>query len=218
MYDISDCSCWGDGRARWQLANWCTRGANAVVRPLNRPRLDEQQIVVGRIDIGPLKRLNRLRPNGLQTVVVHGGVEVVCITLGNYHVEPSILKHARVLRLVGLVPRSTVSLLLGFSSMLSVSLVLWVTARSLHDNMLGCQSPSGEWSWNISRLQHGLQLIMARYTRIINCRPCCNVYLVAYKIAYRRGIYITCTSSGHASKVVRWLFKHYWRKSQLKHL
>jgi len=30
----------------------------------------------------------------------------------------------------------------------------------------------------ISRLQHGLQLIMARYTRIINYRPCCNLYLV----------------------------------------
>jgi len=29
----------------------------------------------------------------------------------------------------------------------------------------------------ISRLQHGLQLIMARYTRIIHCRPCCNLYL-----------------------------------------
>ena len=60
----------------------------AVVRPLNRPRLDEQQIVVGRIDVGPLKRLNRPRPNGLQTIVVQGGVEVVCITLDNYHVEP----------------------------------------------------------------------------------------------------------------------------------
>ena len=46
------------------------------------------QIVVGRIDVGPLKRLNRPRTNGLQTVVVQGGVEVVCITLGNYHVEP----------------------------------------------------------------------------------------------------------------------------------
>jgi len=63
------------------------RGANAVVRPLNRPRLDEQQTVVGRIDIGPLKRLNRPRPNGLQTVVVQGSVEVVCITVSNYHVE-----------------------------------------------------------------------------------------------------------------------------------
>jgi len=31
----------------------------------------------------------------------------------------------------------------------------------------------------ISRLQHGLQLIMARYTRTINCRPCCNLYLVS---------------------------------------
>jgi len=29
----------------------------------------------------------------------------------------------------------------------------------------------------ISSLQHGLQLIMARYTRIINCRPCCNLYI-----------------------------------------
>ena len=29
----------------------------------------------------------------------------------------------------------------------------------------------------ISRLQHALQLIMARYTRIINCRPCCNLYV-----------------------------------------
>jgi len=28
----------------------------------------------------------------------------------------------------------------------------------------------------ISKLQHGLQLIMARYTRIINCIPCCNLY------------------------------------------
>ena len=58
------------------------------MRPLNIPLHDEQQIVVGRIDIGPLKRLNRPRPNGLQTVVVQGGVEVVCITLGNYNVEP----------------------------------------------------------------------------------------------------------------------------------
>jgi len=67
----------------------------AVVRPLNRPRLDEQQIVVGRIDVGPLKRLNRPRPDGLQTVVVQGGVEVVCITLGNYHVEPQSREVAR---------------------------------------------------------------------------------------------------------------------------
>ena len=51
-----------------------------------------------------------------------------------------ILKHALVLRLVGLVPGSSVSLLLGFSAMLKVSLVSRVTAGSLHDNMLG------EWS------------------------------------------------------------------------
>ena len=44
------------------------------------------------------------------------------------------------------MPHSSVSLLLGFSAMLSVSVVSRVTARSLHDNMLGCQSPYGEWS------------------------------------------------------------------------
>jgi len=44
------------------------------------------------------------------------------------------------------VSRSSVSLLLVFSTMLRVSLVSRVTARSLHDNMLGCLSPSGEWS------------------------------------------------------------------------
>ena len=74
------------------------------------------------------------------------------------------------------MPRSSVSLLLGFSAMLRVSLVSRVTARSLHDNMPGvnCHLVSG---YEISRLQHGLQLIMARYTRIINCRPCCNLYV-----------------------------------------
>ena len=82
----------------------------AVVRPLNRPRLDEQQIVVGRIDIGPLKRLKRPMPNGLQTVVVQGGVEVVCITLGNYHVEPqSRLIVARVVKYSWGVARSGVA-------------------------------------------------------------------------------------------------------------
>ena len=44
------------------------------------------------------------------------------------------------------MPRSRVSLPLGFSAMLKVSLVPRVTARSLHDNMLGCLSPSGKWS------------------------------------------------------------------------
>ena len=44
------------------------------------------------------------------------------------------------------MPRSSVSLLLGFSAMLRVSLVSRVSARSLRDNMLGCLSPSGEWS------------------------------------------------------------------------
>jgi len=44
------------------------------------------------------------------------------------------------------VSHSSVSLILGFSAMLRVSLVSRVTARSLHDNMLGCQTPSGECS------------------------------------------------------------------------
>ena len=44
------------------------------------------------------------------------------------------------------MPRSSVSLLLGFSATLSVSLVSRVTARSIYDNMLGRQAPSGEWS------------------------------------------------------------------------
>ena len=44
------------------------------------------------------------------------------------------------------MPRSSVSLLLKFSAMLSASLVSRVTARSLHDNMLGYQPPSGERS------------------------------------------------------------------------
>jgi len=59
-----------------------------------------------------------------------------------------LLNHTLVLRLVGLVPHASVSLLLGFSAMLSVSLVSRVTAKSLHDNigLLGRQSPPGERS------------------------------------------------------------------------
>ena len=34
----------------------------------------------------------------------------------------------------------------------------------------------------ISRLQHGLQLVMDRYTRIINCRPRCNLYIVQHYV------------------------------------
>ena len=45
------------------------------------------------------------------------------------------------------MPRSSVSLLLGFSAIAyRVSLAARVTARSVHNNMLGCLSPSGEWS------------------------------------------------------------------------
>ena len=59
------------------------------------------------------------------------------------------------------MPHSSVTLLLGFSAMLSVSLVSRVTARSLHDNMIGVNRHlvSGH---AISRSQHGPQLIMAR--------------------------------------------------------
>jgi len=45
-----------------------------------------------------------------------------------------------------IVPRSSVSSLLEFSAMLRVTLVSPLTAGSLHDNMLGCLSPPGEWS------------------------------------------------------------------------
>jgi len=61
--------------------------------------------------------------------------------------------------------------------MLSISLVSRVTARNLHDNMLGVNRHLVS-DYKISRLQHGLQLIMARYTRTINCRPCCNLYVL----------------------------------------
>jgi len=94
--------------------------------------------------------------------------------------------HALVLRLVALVPDSSVNLLLGFSAILSVSLVSRLTARSLHVIMcLGVKRhlASGH---EISTLQHGLQLIMARYTHIINCRPCCNLYILAYNLRCRR--------------------------------
>jgi len=44
------------------------------------------------------------------------------------------------------VQHSSVSLLLGFSAMLGVSLLSQVTAGRLHDNMFGRQLPSSEWS------------------------------------------------------------------------
>jgi len=74
------------------------------------------------------------------------------------------------------VPHSSVSLLLGFSMMLSVSLASRVTASSCIIICLGVNRHLVN-GHEISRLQHGLQLIMARYTRLINCRPCCNLYL-----------------------------------------
>ena len=79
------------------------------------------------------------------------------------------------------MPDSIVSLLLGFSAMLSVSLVSRVTVRVCTIICLGLKRHlvSGH---EISRLQHGLQLIMARYTRIINCRPCCNLYIVVRQV------------------------------------
>ena len=75
------------------------------------------------------------------------------------------------------MPDSSVSLLLGFSAILSVSLVSQLTARSCTIMRLGVKRhlASGH---EISRLRHGLQLIVAGYTRIINCRPCCNLYII----------------------------------------
>jgi len=72
------------------------------------------------------------------------------------------------------VPRSSVSLILGFNAMLSVSLV---SRLLLEICMIICLDVNRHLvsGHEISRLQHGLQLIMARYTRIINCRPCCNL-------------------------------------------
>ena len=47
------------------------------------------------------------------------------------------------------MPDSSVSLLIGFSAILSVSLVSRLTAMlevCMHDYVLGCQTPSGERS------------------------------------------------------------------------
>ena len=90
------------------------------------------------------------------------------------------LRHSVVLRLIGLVPLSSVSLILGFSAMLSVSLVSRVTAVLLEVCTVICLGVNRHRvsSHEISRLQRGLQLIMARYTRIINCKPCCNLHIM----------------------------------------
>ena len=63
------------------------------------------------------------------------------------------------------MPHSGVSLLLGFSAMLSVSLVSRVTDRSLHDSLGVNRHLVG--GHEMSRLQHSLQLIMARHTRTL---------------------------------------------------
>ena len=68
------------------------------------------------------------------------------------------------------MPHSSVSLLLGFSAILSVSLVSRLMCLGVKRHLAS--------GYEMSRLQHGLQLIMARYTRRINCRPCCNLYLL----------------------------------------
>jgi len=75
------------------------------------------------------------------------------------------------------VPRSSVSLLLGFSAMLRVSLVSRVTARSLHGNMLGCLSHlvSGH---EISRLQHCPSCIMLLTLTYYAPDIVCNLYLI----------------------------------------
>jgi len=67
--------------------------------------------------------------------------------------------------------------------MLSVSLVL--TARSLHNNMLGCLSPSGEWSWNKYEVTTQSVVHYARYTRILHSRQCCNLYIQETQLSLR---------------------------------
>ena len=75
------------------------------------------------------------------------------------------------------MPHSSVSLLLGFSAMLSVNLV---SRLLLEVCTIICLDVNRHLASDheISRLQLGLQLIMARYTRTINCIPCCNLYIV----------------------------------------
>jgi len=63
----------------------CQRSCETVEQTAARRATDPSRSTTS---VRTLKRLNRPRPNGLQTVVVQGGVEVVCITTGNYHVEP----------------------------------------------------------------------------------------------------------------------------------
>ena len=77
---------------------------------------------------------------------------------------------------------SSVSLLLGFSAMLSVSLVsLLLEVCTIICLGVKRHLVSGH---EISRLiQHGLQSIMARCTRIINRRPFCNLYEVSDRLA-----------------------------------
>jgi len=57
-----------------------------------------------------------------------------------------------------------------------VSLVARVTARSLHNTMLVCLSPFGEWPWN--KVTTLYVVYYARYTRIIHSIQCCNLYIV----------------------------------------
>ena len=57
----------------------------------------------------------------------------------------------------------------------------------------------------ISRLQHGLQLIMVRYTGIINCRLCCNLYILTATSACRlmfNGLSLTAALQSCVSYVV----------------
>ena len=122
------------------------------------------------------------------------------------------------------MPRTSVSLLLWFSEMLSVNLVSLVTARSLHDNMLGVNRHLVS-AHEISRLQHGLQVIMARYTSIINCRfvsdiavfvmkrdvklqltpncrPCCNLYLMQQETWMAASLSTSCRRAPEAYNMV----------------
>jgi len=99
-------------------------------------------------NLTPEKRENNYSPHPLTpTSCLRNNIQLITGISPCCGCQYCILKHAlvlRTLRLVGLVLHASVSL--GFSAMLSVSLISRITVGSLHDNMLGCQTPSGEWS------------------------------------------------------------------------
>ena len=69
----------------------------------------------------------------------------------------------------------------------------------------------------IDRLQHGLQLIMARYTRIINCWPRCNVHLMHRKV-HRSAVYNSVRQCHNAAGVTCCTHSTLRRTQRVAHL